>query len=61
MKMSKEELLDESLYAQALEMICEYFNDGIIPEDDQEWFHGIATVFSQWAKSIRDSSFENNR
>jgi len=61
MKMSKEELSNDSLYVQALEMICDYFNNGIIPEDDQEWFHGVATVFHQWAKNIRDSSFESNK
>ena len=56
MKLSKEELSDDALYNQALEMLCDYFNEGIIPDDEQEWFHGVATVFGQHAKSIRDSA-----
>lgn len=56
MKLSKEKLSDESLYNQALELICDYFNEGIIPDDKQEWFHGVATVFGQWAKNIRDNT-----
>ena len=56
MKISKEELTDDELYKQVLELLCDYFNNGEIPCDKNEWFHGVATVFMQWAKNIRDST-----
>jgi hypothetical protein len=38
-------------------MLCDYFNKGIMPVDGSEYFfHGIANVFSQWAKNVRDNT-----
>lgn len=56
MEIRPEELTDKSLELQALYMICELFNDGIIPSNSSSRLHGIATLFANWGKDIRDSS-----
>jgi hypothetical protein len=55
-----EELTDDALYNQALWMLCDYFNKGKIPKDKNSHLHGIAIVFAQWAKNIRNSIDEES-
>lgn len=43
---------DNELYDQALSLICDYFNNGIVPDDKNSYIHGVATTFSAWAKTI---------
>jgi hypothetical protein len=55
MKLEEKELTDVALYDQALAMICDFFYEGRVPENINSYYHGAATVFAAWARSIRDS------
>lgn len=54
-KMKKEELNDIAIYDQALEIICDSFYDGRIPDDKSSQYHKAASMIAEWAINIRDT------
>jgi hypothetical protein len=56
MKMNASNLTDNQLYIQALDMLCDFFNGGRIPDNTSSTIHTAASVFADWAKDIRDNS-----
>jgi hypothetical protein len=49
-----QEFSTEKLYNEYLELLCDCFNDGEVPRNKKSRIYKIATLFTLWAKNIRD-------